>query len=220
MRSRLTRELKMLADDPPPGVAAWPVGDSMVHLHADITGPPDSPYAEGVFRLEVRVSERYPFEPPKCRFVTPIFHPNIDDGGRICLDALKMRPQGSWTPSINIPTLLTSIRLLIGVANPDDGLMPDITQLFREDPAGFAERAKAHTRRHATGAACSAAAAADGGGGGGDGAAAATAAAVETGAAAAPAAAAAAAAPAEKRAAAGAPAEEQAPGKRAKSGEG
>ena len=36
---------------------------------------------------------RYPFEPPKVRFLTPIYHPNIDDGVRICLDTLKMQPQ-------------------------------------------------------------------------------------------------------------------------------
>ena len=42
---------------------------------------------------------RYPFEPPKVCFLTPIFHPNIDDKGRICLDVLKMPPQSSWKPS-------------------------------------------------------------------------------------------------------------------------
>lgn len=78
------------------------------------------------------------------RFITPVYHPNIDNDGRICLDTLKMQPQvlvfchilyylliskkGSWSPSININTLLITIRVLLGCPNADDGLVPDIVR--------------------------------------------------------------------------------------------
>jgi ubiquitin-protein ligase len=33
--------------------------------------------AEGVFRLELFLPEEYPMAPPKVRFLTKIYHPNI-----------------------------------------------------------------------------------------------------------------------------------------------
>ena len=60
-------------------------------LEAVLLGPPDTPYSGGVFKLELLLPERYPFEPPKLRFVTQIYHPNVDEGGRICLDILKVQ---------------------------------------------------------------------------------------------------------------------------------
>lgn len=43
----------------------------------------------GVFKLELFLPEDYPMTPPKIRFLTKIFHPNVDKLGRICLDVLK-----------------------------------------------------------------------------------------------------------------------------------
>ncbi|TDH65211.1 hypothetical protein CCR75_000268 [Bremia lactucae] len=137
MRGRMRKEIAMLESDPP----------------FEIKGPDGSPYEKGVFQLEIEIPDRYPFEPPKVRFLTRIYHPNIDDGGRICLDTLKMQPKGSWLPSVNISTLLTTIRLLMAEPNADDGLMADITtsqaDIFKQDRELFNRKAAEMTMQYA-----------------------------------------------------------------------
>ncbi|ETV78172.1 hypothetical protein H257_08368 [Aphanomyces astaci] len=149
MRARMRKEMEMLENDPPHGICAWPKDNKLDELEAQIQGPEGTPYEKGIFLLSITIPERYPFEPPKVQFVTPIFHPNIDNAGRICLDTLKMQPKGSWMPSVNLSTLLTTIRLLMTDPNPDDGLMPEITDLFKQNHALFVSKATAMTAQHA-----------------------------------------------------------------------
>ena len=54
-------------------------------------------------------------DPPLCRFLTPVYHPNIDKLGRICLDILK----DAWTPALQIRSLLLSIQALLSAPNLD-----------------------------------------------------------------------------------------------------
>nr|XP_020737679.1 ubiquitin-conjugating enzyme E2 T [Odocoileus virginianus texanus]XP_020737680.1 ubiquitin-conjugating enzyme E2 T [Odocoileus virginianus texanus] len=147
--SRLKRELSLLAAEPPPGITCWQNGDRMEDLRAQILGGANTPYEKGVFKLEVHIPERYPFEPPQIRFLTPIYHPNIDSAGRICLDVLKLPPKGAWRPSLNIATLLTSVQQLMAEPNPDDPLMADISSEFKYNKPVFLKNAMQWTEKHA-----------------------------------------------------------------------
>ena len=147
--SRMKKELQRLGTDPPHGVSCWPKEGRLDYLEAKLLVSKDTPYEGGIFKLEVKVPERYPFEPPQVHFVTKIYHPNIDTAGRICLDVLKSPPQGSWKPAHNLSTVLTSIQLLVSEPNPDDGLMADISHEYKHNRPQFVEKAKEWVRMYA-----------------------------------------------------------------------
>lgn len=68
---------------------------------------------------------------PKVRFMTKIYHPNIDKLGRICLDILKDK----WSPALQIRTVLLSIQALLSAPNPDDPLANDVADQWKVNEA-------------------------------------------------------------------------------------
>lgn len=70
-------------------------------------------------------------EPPQLKFLTQIYHPNIDNStGLICLDLLKLPPHGKWRPVISLSLILTAVQQLLGDPNPQDPLDAAIVNIF------------------------------------------------------------------------------------------
>eukprot|EP00658_Telonema_sp_P-2_P002544 TRINITY_DN1095_c0_g1_i4.p1 TRINITY_DN1095_c0_g1~~TRINITY_DN1095_c0_g1_i4.p1 ORF type:complete len:148 (+),score=29.37 TRINITY_DN1095_c0_g1_i4:210-653(+) len=142
---RINKELQDLGRDPPANCSAGPMGDDMFNWTATIMGPPDSPFQGGVFFLNVQFPADYPFKPPKIQFTTRIYHPNINSNGSICLDILK----DQWSPALTISKVLLSICSLLNDPNPDDPLVPDIANQFKQDPEKYKMTAREWVTKYA-----------------------------------------------------------------------
>ncbi|CAH2003478.1 unnamed protein product [Acanthoscelides obtectus] len=136
--------------NPPPGICIFAKDDKLSLLESKIKGPEGSPYEAGIFTLEIQIPERYPFAPPSIKFTNKVYHPNVDENGRICLDLLKMPPSGGWKPTIGIEGLLIAVRMLLESPNPDDPLMSDIACEYKQNIKEFIRKAKEWTEKHAT----------------------------------------------------------------------
>ena len=110
----LQTELMQLMMSSTPGVSAFPDDpNNLLAWTATITGPAETPYANLIFKLSFVFPNTYPYAPPTVLFKTPIYHPNVDFSGRICLDILKDK----WSAVYNVSSVLLSLQSLLGEPN-------------------------------------------------------------------------------------------------------
>jgi ubiquitin-conjugating enzyme (huntingtin interacting protein 2) len=74
---RINKELRDLKADPTATVRIDVIRDDLNNLKGSFAGPPDTPYEGGTFVVEIKIPMEYPFRPPKMKFETRIWHPNI-----------------------------------------------------------------------------------------------------------------------------------------------
>ncbi|MBZ3871877.1 Baculoviral IAP repeat-containing protein 6 [Sciurus carolinensis] len=92
-----------------------------------ITGPADTPYANGCFEFDVYFPQDYPSSPPLVNLETTgghsvRFNPNLYNDGKVCLSILNTwhgRPEEKWNPQTSsFLQVLVSVQSLILVAEP------------------------------------------------------------------------------------------------------
>ncbi|KAM3130015.1 Ubiquitin-conjugating enzyme E2 2 [Paramecium bursaria] len=135
-RKRLVRDFKKLQDSNPQGFFATPLENNILIWEAVIFGPDQTPWEGGIFKLIMEFSEEYPLKPPQVEFTTKMFHPNIYNDGKICLDIL----QNQWSPIYDVWAILTSIRSLLNDPNPDSPANSEAAKLYQEDRRQYCKK--------------------------------------------------------------------------------
>jgi ubiquitin-conjugating enzyme (huntingtin interacting protein 2) len=121
------------------GVQLSLVADDLTELAGTILGPPDTPYEGGTYKLEIKIPDTYPFNPPRVRFITKIWHPNISSvTGAICLDILK----DQWAAAMTLRTVLLSLQALLAAPEPDDPQDAVVARQFQDNHPTFRKTAQ------------------------------------------------------------------------------
>lgn len=123
---RLQSELMSLMMSQNKGISAFPDGDNLLSWIGTVEGPEDSVYQGLKYKLKFDFPSGYPYQSPTVKFLTPCFHPNVDNDGNICLDILKEK----WSALYEVRTILLSIQSLLGEPNNASPLNTQAAELW------------------------------------------------------------------------------------------
>ncbi|KAF7255726.1 hypothetical protein EG68_07774 [Paragonimus skrjabini miyazakii] len=122
------------------------VDNSNMRLWTGYIVPEEAPYSKGAFKIEITFPPEYPFKPPKLIFRTPIYHPNIDEKGMICLPIIT--PE-NWKPATKIEHVLQALISLLHSPEIEHPLRSDVAEEYVKDIKKFMKTAEEHTRKYA-----------------------------------------------------------------------
>lgn len=88
--------------------------------------------------MRMQFPDQYPEKPPRVRFITEMFHPNIFPTGDLCLDII----QDKWKPIYSVATILLAIQSLLTDPNNDSPANVEAAKLLKTNPKEYKRRVR------------------------------------------------------------------------------
>lgn len=107
-----------------------------------IAGPENSPLEGYNLRAVMTFPSQYPYQPPTFRFMSPVFHPNVYEDGKVCISILHTDQDeiidaeilnSTWTPGLSVRTVCLSVISLLNEPNIFSAANVDASKLYRDD---------------------------------------------------------------------------------------
>jgi len=143
----LKKQLAELQKHPVDGFSAGLVHDDNVYKwEICIIGPVDSYYDGGFFTAHLTFPEDYPQRPPKLKFISEMWHPNVSPDGHVCISILHEpgddkygyeKAAERWLPVHTVETIMVSVISMLCDPNDESPANVDAAKEFREDRRKF-----------------------------------------------------------------------------------
>lgn len=143
-RATTTEELNK---NPVEGFSAGLIDDNDIYQwEVLIIGPPDTLYEGGFFKAHLQFPKEYPLRPPRMKFITEIWHPNIEKNGNVCISILHEpgddkwgyeKASERWLPVHTVETILISVISMLADPNDESPANVDAAKEWRESYAEF-----------------------------------------------------------------------------------
>ena len=142
---RLSKEFKELQKNIYSEFSIYPKENNFLEWDGILFGPENSPYAGGIFKFQLCFPNEYPNKPPKLKFISPIFHPNIYSNGNVCISILHEGVDefnyesvaDRWKPIHGIISILMSIVLMLTEPNLESPANVDASKMYRDNIKQF-----------------------------------------------------------------------------------
>jgi len=157
----LRRQLLELKKHPVEGFSAGLVDESnLLEWEILIIGPENTLYEGGFLRARMSFPPEFPLLPPKLRFITPMWHPNIYADGVVCISILHAPGEDQWgyeqaserwLPVHTVETILVSVISLLSsdTPNTDSPANVDAAKEVRDDITGYRKKVRRLVRKSA-----------------------------------------------------------------------
>ena len=131
-----------------------PDENNIFEWRCTLMGPQDSPYKGGLFYLKVLFPFDYPQSKPEVRFITPIYHVNvnnvqnygedIDPLGHVCISTIN-----KWNPTKTMKQVFIDIFALFYLGNPESPFSIDMKKEFKEHKDLYDRKVKYFVQKYA-----------------------------------------------------------------------
>ncbi|KAB0801297.1 hypothetical protein PPYR_05651 [Photinus pyralis] len=117
-----------------------------------IIKPTEGFWQGGSFKFGVNVTEEYNMVPPIVKCLTRLWHPNISEGGEVCLSLLRQHSVDGlgWSPTRRLNDVLWGLlALFTDLLNFDDPLNIEAADMYRTSREEFQKKVNEYVIKYA-----------------------------------------------------------------------